>query len=625
MKTRILIIAFAAFLITLECYSYTTETVYIEMRDGVKLYTLIFKPDDTSDFPLPVIMIRANTSTYDTSIPITTDEQRYIYVKQAIRSNDLLDTLINGYDAYDTVEWLSAQDWCDGDIGTWGGSRFGAFSYGSSLKNPQHLKCVSVTTIFINWYDYVYPGGCFRKNDIEYFHQNELPSFKEHYSYSEWWDKYNMINYFDTVRTPIFHFGGWYDLFAPAQLDAFYHLQYHGGEGARGNQKVIIGPQQHTKILSNESGQITFPLNAIFDRNALRYKWFDYWMKDQKDNMIADYPNISLYLMGPVGETGHWNNWLTYDEWPFTDTDTLRFYPADNKILSLEKDASGSQSFDFDPNNPVPTVGGNNGFYTLGNQEGPYDQRNVWERPDVLVFETPYYDESYDIFGNIKLKVFMSSDRTDTDITAKLVDIYPDGRHMLINDGIIMARLRNGVDREELITPGEIYEMEIDLNYTAYTVVPGHKLGLAISSSNYPRYRVNPNTGEPLFKETEMLIATNTIYFGGDQATELILPIRKTGFTPTSVNDKISESNISIYPNPFSQSTTINYELREAGYVSLKLFDMLGNEVSVLVDEWQEAGRHQARFDGIGLPAGVYYYSLRSGERVESGKMILIR
>jgi predicted acyl esterase len=378
MKTRLPFIAFIAMLFTIECYSYTTETVYIEMRDGTQLLTRIFKPSDQSDFPLPVIMIRSDASTYDSAIPTITDEHRYIYVKQGIRNAILTDTNIARYDAYDAIEWLADQDWCDGQVATWGGSRYGAFSYAAAMANPPSLIVASTTTIFVNWYDYVYPGGCFRKNDIEYFHQSELYDFKQHYDYSEWWDSYNMITYLDTLNTPIFHFGGWYDLFAPAQLEAFYHLQYFGGEGARGNQKVLIGPQQHTKPFSNESGQITFPENASYDRNGIRYAWFDYWMKDQKDNMMANYPNVSLYLMGPVEESGHWNEWLTFDEWPFADTDTLRFYPSENGMLSLEIPSEGSENFIFDPNDPIPTVGGNNGFYSLGSQEGPYDQISVW-------------------------------------------------------------------------------------------------------------------------------------------------------------------------------------------------------------------------------------------------------
>jgi hypothetical protein len=221
--------------------------------------------------------------------------------------------------------------------------------------------------------------------------------------------------------------------------------------------------------------------------------------------------------------------------------------------------------------------------------------------------------------------VYMSSDRTDTDITAKLVDIYPDGRYMLINDGILMARHRIGLDREDLITPNEIYDLNIDLNYTAYTVVPGHRLGLAISSSNYPRFRANPNTGETPFLETDMLEATNTIYFGGTNASVVILPIRKTGFTPTSVSSDEKIQNMFHFPNPFSDYTTISYILEEPSHVRLIVFDAFGNQVAELVNEVIKAGNHQSRFNVVGLPQGMYYYTLQINNSTYTNKMILIK
>lgn len=534
-------------------YGMKKDSIMLPMNDGVRLNTNIYLPDN-AEGPLPVILIR---TTYDADDPLQgnayiamiTDMMNMVLVAQDSRGSydsEGEDSLFLedgwGYtrDGYETIEWIAAQDWCDGNVGMFGSSALAIPQYLASGANPPHLKCgVPVVGSWNLFKECIYQGGQYRQEDVNRWilgnsSADMLAFARENYLATEIWDRLDCSLRLDSMNTPFLHIGGWYDFFSPGQLEAFRNLQYYGGEGALGNQKVIIGPWTHTKIGQNKVGEINFPSNANYDLIVPAIEWMAHWLRGD-DTDVMNSKNIKLYLMGPIDEEGYWNDWLEFDDWDeFRNTDTLRLYLSPGDFMSATIPAKDEASFDYDPKNPVPTNGGTNLLF----KAGPYDQSSGWSRDDVLTFVAPSYEKPYDIFGRINLRLLFSSDREDTDLTGKLVDIYPDGRKELISDGIAVARRRMSMYYEDFLTPGEEYILDIDLNYTAYTIVPGHRLGLAVSSSNYPKYAVNPNTKAPFFKSEDTLIAHNTIYFGEEYGSVLTIPYRKNGMNAVSTSHR---------------------------------------------------------------------------------------
>jgi hypothetical protein len=225
--------------------------------------------------------------------------------------------------------------------------------------------------------------------------------------------------------------------------------------------------------------------------------------------------------MGDVDDTNApGNKWRSANDWPLYHNDA-NWYLRENGVLSTTYPLNyESLNYAYNPNDPVPTVGGQN----LNIPPGPYDQTSIENRDDVLVFTSDILSEPYEATGPIKASLYVSSDCPDTDFTVKLTDVYPDGRSMLITDGILRMRNRNGSDHWEFMEPGEIYKVEVDLWSTSYIWNIGHKIRVAISSSNYPRFLNNPNTDDPVAKNTTYNIAQNTIYLDSDHPSCIILP-----------------------------------------------------------------------------------------------------
>jgi uncharacterized protein len=568
MKKLLLIIS-AVLFFTLPLKPYYQDSLMLEMSDGIKLYTKIYYPDTTltpSDYPRPVILVRTahavglyNQSMYDQVIMQITDVKRYILIEQDFRGREKSEGAATFFetekqDGYETIEWIADQGWCDGNVAMFGFSGLAMAQYLAATAQPEHFVVGYPMVGAWNGYEQIaYPGGEYRYEIEQWFQTNHLSneaidSVKANYNYNESWDYLNMNLFAADIQVPFMHLGGWYGVFMPGVIEAFYQLNYNGGDGAKGNQRLIVGPWTHNSAITddNKSGEFEFPNIQVGTNSIFRaLNWFDHIIFGD-DNYIAKEKPIKLYLMGPFDQEDYWNDWLEFDDWPFYDTDTLVFYPDKNGMMGFDVPDIDSLKYTYNPAQPVHTVGGNN----FSIPAGPYHQSDsVWFRNDVLVFVTPTYKDPFDIFGRIEAKIYMSSDVFDTDITAKLVDMYPNGRRLLITDGIKMARHRVSYEREDFLTPSSIYELSIDLNYMAYTIAPGHRLGLAISSSNFPRYAVNPNTGAAVNSATEMIaIANNTIYFGGDHASKIIIPIRRTGFSSVEDDNYITskESIITI-------------------------------------------------------------------------------
>jgi predicted acyl esterase len=513
-------------------------TVQVAMRDGTKLATDLYLPE--GEGPWPVVLMRTPYNKDKTSRPdlvaagyaVVSQDVRGRFASEGVDVPFMPDGWSEHQDGYDTVAWILQQPWCNGKVGTWGGSALGITQLMMAGAAPPGLACQVIAVATPNLYAHAaYQGGAFRQALVEGwltvsgFSRAAWEAFHQNPRYNEVWRQVDLSSRYGQVNVPAIHLGGWYDIFSQGTLDAFDGFHNHGGPGARGKQRLIMGPWTHG-VLQRKAGDLEYPPNAASPGIVVNdRRWFDYWLKGE-DNGVANDPVVTYYVMGAVGEEGApGNEWRTADNWPVPATETPYYCHADGTLSpDPPTEAAASRTYTFDPANPVPTVGGAN----LLLPAGPKDQRPVENRPDVLVFTTPPLKEPLEVTGRIRAHLWVSSSAVDTDFTAKLTDVYPDGRSMLITDGIIRARYRHSVEREELLTPGEVVEVDIDLWSTSLILNRGHRLRLALSSSNAPRFQPNPNTGEAFPPEGKPGVpAENTVYFDAAHPSHVILPVVK--------------------------------------------------------------------------------------------------
>jgi putative CocE/NonD family hydrolase len=252
------------------------------------------------------------------------------------------------------------------------------------------------------------------------------------------------------------------------------------------------------------------------------FAWYDHILLG-KENAVAKEKAVHYYVMGdPTDKEAPGNVWRHVDDWPPPSKATPFYFHADGTLVA-DKPPAGDESktYEYDPKNPVPNVGGQE----LGVPLGPMDQRKVENRPDVLLFTTDELQEPIEVTGRLTAKLFISSDCPDTDFTVKLCDVYPDGRSMLVTDGILRARYHKSFEQESFLRPGEVYELNVDLWSTSLVFNKGHRIRVAVSSSNSPRFEANPNTGKPFRADKETRIAKNTVHLSAKRASHIILPV----------------------------------------------------------------------------------------------------
>ena len=513
------------------------------MRDGVThLDTRIWRPSRRPGMSWPVVLQRTPYSQVGPPRFIIGND--FVFVMQSTRGrfgsegvDDVFDDdgWLENQDGYDAVEWIAAQDFCAGGrVCTYGPSASGITQYMMAGAAPPHLVCQIAEVATGNpYHDMYFPGGEFRKNLMETWlgNQNSLHKLDEvfeHPNEDAYWNQRNLLLRLDKVVVPILHIGGWYDIFSQGTLDLFGRLQSEGGPGARRNQKLVIGPWVHRWYLLPKQGELLYPQHSLFnDVEEVMLSWYEFWLKG-KDTGIMDTPPARAYVMGPglpEGFTAPGNFWRTSVGWPPPSTETA-FYLHAGGLLSQEPptEAAAETTFTADPNDPVPTLGGSNLYDEIG--KGPMDQRPVDdERADVLVWQTPTLSQPIETSGPISVVLHAASDRLDTDWVIKLEDVYPDGRAMLVTDMILQGRHRLGFDREDLLTPGQVYEFTVKLWDTSITFPAGHAIRIAVASTNYPRFEANPQTGEPFNQHTTTEVAFNRIVHDQSHPSRLLLSV----------------------------------------------------------------------------------------------------
>jgi putative CocE/NonD family hydrolase len=355
---------------------------------------------------------------------------------------------------------------------------------------------------------------------------------------------------------PVYHTTGWYDSWG-TQVANLNYVELH--KAKKSLQRLTIGPWIHGNQTHSYAGEAQFTDDAALDFNPWRLRWFDHWLKGI-DNGVDREPPVRIYVMGggdahktPEGRIFVGGHWRDEQEWPLARTAPTPYYLHANGVLSPQKAADDRPiTYAFDPKNPVPTLGGNVSSQGTLMFQGAADQRcrpDFWlcsdskplsARNDVLVFQTPPLTGDIEVTGRLIVKLWAASDGPDTDFTAKLIDVYPPnagfpaGVDLNIADSIVRARYHNGLGKAELLQPGQPYEFTIEMYPTSLVFKRGHRIRLDISSSNFPRFDVNPNTGEPLNNNRRWRVAENTVYMDAKHPSQIVLPVIPMQVTNTT-------------------------------------------------------------------------------------------
>ena len=571
----------------------------VPMRDGVRLSTDLYFPEGASG-RLPVILIRTpyNKNGYrrDKSSTYIFAGQGYIVAVQDVRARyesegrEYIVSAADTQDGSDTIDWLAAQPWSSGKVGTFGCSYSGENQMDTAkLKNP-HLRAMIPQAgggayrfaglIQGGVIELAGASGWFIRNGSKirpalpvdvprdqfvlaarYFNLapvvpeidfrtlwRTLPTinmvkstgvpptdwegFISHGPADRWWDQFGYVKDSHHFDVPALYVDSWYD-YGPADTLGLLNLLKRNSDSARAreNQFAIIAPVTHCQYDKCYEQTIVGKRDlgdTQFDFYGTYIGWFDFWLKGI-DNGITRRPKIQLYVMGK-------NQWRGEEEWPLARTQFTKYYlHSDGKansrfgtgLLSAAAPAEEtSDHYTYDPQSPVPTIGGPDlGGGAADLTVGGQDQSDVETRQDVLVYTTPALEHGLEVTGPLQVVLYVSSSVDDTDFTAKLVDVYPDGKAYNIHEGILRARYREGYDKKVWMKKGETYEVKIDLQATSNYFGPGHRIRLEVSSSNFPRFERNLNTGGNNYDETQWKVAENVVHHSKNHGSYLLLPV----------------------------------------------------------------------------------------------------
>jgi putative CocE/NonD family hydrolase len=546
----------------------TTGDVGVPMRDGVRLSADLYLPDAPG--PFPTVLIR---TPYDNNAAANIEKGRrmanagYACVIQDCRgrfdSEGTYYPLVDeGADGYDTQEWIGAQPWSNGRIGMSGGSYVAWVQLASAPYRSGSLTCLAPRVMCADPFsELAYRGGAFQLNvlmtwgirtsgrtaqSIEFDNWREafrtlplegatvasgrdLAFWKDwlaHPTYDDYWAGMNVAARWDAFAVPALHMGGWFDLYADSTFANFTGMRTHGAGPAR-QSKLIVGPWPHALSGAPRTGDVDFGAPSQVDLEALELRWFDYWLKGRA-NGIVDEPPLRLFIMGA-------NTWRDEHEWPLARTDWQTWYfhsggrantlAGDGTLSRAEPGDEAADRFVYDPAHPVQTVGGNNCCSPHIVPWGPYDQRDVEMRADVLCYTSAPLDRDLEVTGPIRVVLYAATDCPDTDWTGKLVDVRPSGYAMNLCDGIVRARYRESRTGPTPVEPGTVYRYEIDLMVTGNVFRAGHRLRVEISSSNFPRYARNLNTDKEIGASDEMRLAHQTVLHAQAYPSHVVLPV----------------------------------------------------------------------------------------------------
>jgi putative CocE/NonD family hydrolase len=563
--------------------------VVVPLRDGCTISCDVFRPAQGGPFPVlvhtPYMGRRSWTGFAIVLNPLTAVERGYAVVLGDVRGSgrsEGLRTIIHGQaeDGYDTVEWAAAQPWSSGQVGVFGSSGMGISALQTALAAPPHLRAAMVLFTGANYFHGMrYTSGVFELSsqaqaraealnrlartpdlgqhaslreqvtalgDDPWAHARQLPLLDDsvlpaslspvyyewlrHRTYDDYWASVDAVARVDSIRVPILQVTGWYDMYARGQLDLERALRSHPVEEVRQQSRLVVGPWAHdtyVEIQATRAGERDFGASADASwatLTPLALDWFDGVLGA---GPAPQAPPVRYFEMGA-------NRWREHERWP-PDSKPLELFLhsggrangrfGDGTLSTVHPESEPVDCYSYDPFDPVPTTGGPTMSRVLGIRQGVVDQSTVEERDDVLIYTTALLIEPLRIVDRPRLVLHAVTSAVDTDFTAKLVDLDPNGYCANIAEGIVRARHRDGVDQETLVTPGERLELEVELNDVAHTFLPGHRIRLEISSSNFPRFARNLNCATHPHEagRAEAVVAVQQISHTRDAASRLVL------------------------------------------------------------------------------------------------------
>lgn len=611
------------------------EEVDIPMTDGQSLKGDIYLPEGWTSGPVVLVQTPYNKNLMHLGLPIgiglNQDEMGYAMVivdwrgfwGSAAAAYQGAPTM--GLDGYDVVQWIATQDWCDGNIGTWGPSALGKVQLATARENPPNLKCI-VPVVASAQFDYLeyYPGGVYRTEYMEQlsglgFGTSALVIANPYKNAA--WNIAEALNYYpDEILVPTLMIAGWYDHNIDVMLPFFEGLQTESPENVRDQHRLLVGPWVHgghgaANPGSGTQGQLEYP-EAVGMNHELTWQFLDYHLKGI-DNGMDETPVVKYFQMGD-------NVWLDNESWPPAEAvNTNYFFKQDGRMTpSLPTEISGGRTYSYNPSDPSPTIGGP----TLRNdlEQGPYNQvPEVESRNDIAVFTTDILTEDVVLKGKAQVKLKISSDVTDTDFAIRLCDVYPDGRSMLVCDGIFRMRFKSGFApaQESFMTPGLIYDCTIDLPNTSLTFLEGHRIRVDVTSSNYPRFNRNMNTGGEMYPNNNgdilvnAVMATNTVHTSSVNPSYITLPL-VSGPPTVVIEEAMGKSNVFIYPNPAMDQLIVQSNHPMNDY--LRITDFKG----AVVYENKNTGS-TVEIDLQGFAAGIYALTVQNGNKIETQRFMV--
>jgi len=567
----------------------------MKTRDGVRLFADIYRPRAEGKFPVILMRTPYDkAASWAVGPAYQLVPHGYVVVVQDVRGRYTSDGEWYPFrheseDGYDTVEWVAALPYSNGRVGMMGGSYVGATQMLAAIAHPPHLAGICPVVTASNYHDgWTYQGGAFE----QWFDQNwttqlatntlwrliakntnalvgahalpltQYPSFNyaalpagaastaelapyyldwlAHPEYDAYWKQWSIEEHFADIQVPALHIGGWYDIFLTGTLRNYMGIKAHGGsDAARNGQRLLVQIGGHAGF-GRRIGDVEFGDEALkFPSTTTILAWYDYLFKDVQNEFgtegTAAGKPVRVFVMGE-------NKYHQESDWPPPQGKLTRYFlHSAGSANSLRGDGNLSTTapkkemvdkFTYDPANPVPTIGGSLCCDAEHYEPGPRDQRSAENRNDVLVYSTKPMTEDIEVTGPVTLELWAKSSAVDTDFTAKLVDVAPDGFATNLADGILRMRYRDSQEKPTLMNPDQIYKVSVDLSATSNVFKKGHLLRLDVSSSNFPRYDRNLNTGAVQATSRDFVSATNTILHDAEHPSALVVTVMPTQAAP---------------------------------------------------------------------------------------------
>ena len=545
-----------------------TDTITISMRDGIKLATDIYRDDAATK--APVILMR---TPYDRTKQKATGERwakaGYVFIAQDCRgkfasAGDFAPYNNEGQDGYDTIEWITRQPWCSGRVGMMGGSYVGAVQWQAAAENPPGLAAIAPQATWSSFYRNLHLGGSVRLSLISGWIAGNTPkqegvkpadmsealmrlpldevdsalgwdmpwldAFLTHPKPDGFWTRLDLTSHLPELQLPALHVVGYYDYFSRESVGNFMIMQRQARDPKiRQQQRLILGPWDHGTVGKTKVAEVEFGPDTAVDTFSLQIDWFDRHLKQDPAAQAKPFPPVRYFSMGD-------NVWLDAQTWPPEGFTSTSFYLHSEGKANTRKgngritreaatQDETSDTFRADPANPTPSNPITEARPIKAAVWGPVDQSATEDRDDMLVYTSEPMTAPLTFAGNAEAKLHVSTDTPDADWAVKLIDVHPDGFAQNIARGILRGRYRSSLLKPELMTPGQVYEITVDLGPVAATLAIGHQLRVDISGADFPLYDRNPNTAEGIFSN-KTAIATEQVHHKPGALSHIVLPVK---------------------------------------------------------------------------------------------------